>query len=80
MSIIGISGRAGSRETAAILAVVARVLEEETATTSPPPRPEQTPWVLAWRPKETPAPLPSDRYDVAPWVEGPPGDDDEAIS
>ena len=75
MNIIGISGGAGSRETAAILAVVARMLEEETATTAPPPRPEQTPWVLAWRPKETPAPLPSDRYDVAPWGEGPPGDD-----
>lgn len=80
MSVIEITGGAGPRETAAIMALVARVLEEESrAAANPAIRPRQSQWVLAWRPREIPAPLPSHTYDLVPWAEREPGEDDEAF-
>ena len=52
MSRLEISGGAGEDETAAIAVVVASVLaDEERALANPPPRPRQSDWVLAWRPR-----------------------------
>ena len=49
---ISIAGGAGPKETAAILAAVVRVLHDEAAErATPPPRPRQSSWVLAWRPR-----------------------------
>ena len=53
-------GSVGPQETAAILAAVARVLQDEAAAAAVPlTPPAQSPWVLAWRPREYRAPLPS---------------------
>ena len=52
MSRLEISGGASGDETAAIAVVVANVLaEEERARANPLPRPRQSDWVLAWRPR-----------------------------
>lgn len=77
---VEIKGGAGPRETAAILAVVAKVLEEEgAARANPANRPRPSQWVLAWRPREVPAPLPSATYDTVPWAEREPGEDDDSF-
>lgn len=65
-----ISGRAGHEETAAVAAVIAALLEEEAnALAIPAQAPRQSSWVLAWRPRDVPAPLPSHTYDARPWAE-----------
>ncbi len=65
-----IAGRAGHEETAAIAAVIAALLEEEeTAMATPPQAPRQSSWVLAWRPRDVPTPLPSHTFDARPWAE-----------
>jgi len=65
-----ISGGAGLEETAAVAAVIATLLDEEAAALATPPRPpRQSSWVLAWRPRDIPAPLPSDTFDAIPWSE-----------
>ena len=70
MSIIEITGGAGPRETAAIMAIIAGLLaDEETAMAQPSNRPRQSQWVLAWRPREVPAALPSHTYDAVSWSE-----------
>ena len=80
MSIIEITGGAGPRETAAIMAVVASTLEEEAGGLARPSgRPRQSQWVLAWRPREVPAPLPSHTYDAVSWSEREATDEDEPI-
>ena len=57
-------------EAAAVASVIATVLEEEaTARATPPVPPRQSAWVLAWRPREVHAPLPSHSYDAQPWSE-----------
>jgi len=72
-----IAGGAGPHETAAIMAVVAHLATEEAAArATPAQRPRQSSWVLAWRPRQTVAPLPSHNYNAMPWadvkpVEGP---------
>ncbi len=79
MSAIEITGGAGPRETAAILAVVAHVVDEtRIATASPPPPPRQSAWVLAWRPREIPAAMPAHSYDLMPWGERDAGDEEPA--
>lgn len=81
MSVIEIKGGAGPQETAAILVAVARVLEEESQQRATPEgRPEQSAWVLAWRPREAPAPLPSTTFESMPWseLETPEADNGEA--
>ena len=78
MSVIEITGGAGPQEAAAITAAVAKLLEDERAARATPSlRPRQSQWVLAWRPREVPAPLPSHTYDSVPWGEGDPGSDEE---
>jgi hypothetical protein len=65
-----IKGRAGHEETAAVASVIAALLEEEAnALATPAQVPRQSPWVLAWRPRDVPAPLPSHSYDARPWAE-----------
>jgi len=65
-----ITGGAGPRETAAIVAVVAQLaVEEAAARAAPGGPPRQSAWVLAWRPRETMPPLPSHTYDAMPWAE-----------
>ncbi|HSF86145.1 MAG TPA: hypothetical protein VLG28_10910 [Acidimicrobiia bacterium] len=65
-----IRGGAGPEVTAAIVAVISHVLEQEaTAKASPLRRPRQSPWVLAGRPREAPAPLPSHTFDAPGWSE-----------
>ena len=65
-----IKGRPGHEETAAVAAVIAALLEEEaTALATPPQAPRQSSWVLAWRPRDVPTPLPSHSYDARPWAE-----------
>jgi hypothetical protein len=60
-------GGAGPEETAAIAAVIASLREEEAAAMATPSRPpRQSSWVLAWRPREIPAPLPSHTFDSGP--------------
>jgi hypothetical protein len=57
-------------EAAAILAVVSQVLQDEAAQAAKPASvPRQSGWVLAWRPREIHAPLPSHTYDSAAWAE-----------
>ena len=56
---IEIRGGAGPREAAALVAAVAQLMtEEEGLRALPPARPEQSPWVLAGRPREVPLPTP----------------------
>lgn len=63
-------GGAGPEEAAAIAAVIAVVTEEEaTRLARPVQAPRQSSWVLAWRPRDTPTPLPSHSYDARPWAE-----------
>lgn len=65
-----IKGRAGHEETAAVAAVIAALIEEEVnALATPAQAPRQSSWVLAWRPRDVPAPLPSHSYDARPWAE-----------
>ena len=65
-----ITGGAGPHETAAIMAVVSHIASEEAAAAATPPqRPRQSAWVLAWRPRQAAIPLPSDTYDAMPWSE-----------
>lgn len=65
-----IAGGAGPEETAAIMAVVAHLANEEAAARAvPSQRPKQSPWVLAWRPRPSAPPLPSHTYDAMPWSE-----------
>lgn len=65
-----ISGRARHEETAAIAAVIAALLEDEAdALATPPQAPRQSSWVLAWRPRDIPAPLPSHTFDARPWAD-----------
>jgi len=67
---IEIAGGAGPRETAAIMTVVAQLaIEEATAQATPVSRPRQSSWVLAWRPRQNAAPLPSHTYNAMPWAE-----------
>lgn len=71
-----IVGGAGPHETAAIMAVVAHLASEEAAArATPPSRPRQSSWVLAWRPRQTVAPLPSHNYNAMPWAELDPVED-----
>lgn len=66
---ITITGGAGPQETAAILAAVARVLQDEAAArANPPAPPRQSSWVMAWRPREVHAPMPSQTFDAARWA------------
>jgi len=70
-------GAAGAAETAAIAAVIAALHEEEaTALATPSRPPRQSSWVLAWRPREIPAPLPSHTFDSIPWGEFELGDEE----
>jgi hypothetical protein len=70
VDIAGISGGPSEAQAAAITAVLTRLLEEEaTARSQPPTPPRQSAWVLAWRPREMHAPLPSHTYDAQPWSE-----------
>lgn len=63
-----ITGGAGPETTAAIMAVVTHLVGEEEKQLAHPPRPPRQPaWVLAWRPREIPALLPSHTYDTAEW-------------
>jgi hypothetical protein len=64
---VAISGGAGPQETAAILAAVARVLQDEAAALAAPPAPpRQSPWVSAWRPRDLLAPA-SGNHEPADW-------------
>jgi hypothetical protein len=72
MSGIEISGDADADEAAAIAAVVASVLaEEDRELAAPPPRPRQSDWVRAWRPRNlsaserTPPPAPGGRQSTS---------------
>ncbi len=65
-----IVGGAGPHETAAIMAVLDHLTAEEAAArATPASRPRQSSWVLAWRPRQTVAPLPSQNYNAMPWAE-----------
>ena len=65
-----IRGGADSAVAAAIAAVIGHLLDHEAiAKASPARRPRQSPWVLAGRPREAPAPLPSHTFDVPGWSE-----------
>lgn len=67
-------GGAGPEETAAIAAIVNAIAEEEASALATPTQvPSQSSWVLAWRPRDVPAPLPSHTYDAQPWAEVDPG-------
>ena len=67
---VEITGGAGPEETAAIMAVIGHLAEEEAAARAVPSQPpRQSPWVLAWRPRQNPTPLPSHTYDAMPWAE-----------
>jgi hypothetical protein len=69
-----VSGRPSHEEAAAIAAVIDAVIEEESqALATPPQAPRQSSWVLAWRPRDVPAPLPSHTYDARPWSDVEPG-------
>ena len=69
-----VSGRPSHEETAAIAAVINAIVEEEaTALATPVSTPRQSSWVLAWRPRDIPAPLPSHTYDAQPWADVEPG-------
>lgn len=76
-----IEGRAGHEETAAVAAVIAALLEDEAnAMATPAQAPRQSSWVLAWRPRDVPTPLPSHTYDARPWAEIESGDGAEDFS
>jgi len=65
-----ITGGAGPEEMAAIAAVLTTLLEDEvTALATPPRAPRQSSWVLAWRPRDIPVPLPSHTFDARPWAD-----------
>ena len=65
-----ITGGAGPEEMAAIAAVLTTLLEDEvTALATPSRGPRQSSWVLAWRPRDIPGPLPSHTFDARPWAE-----------
>jgi hypothetical protein len=65
-----IKGGAEPDVAAAIGAVISMLLDGElSARSHPAKRPKQSPWVLAWRPRETPSPLPSHTYDATGWSE-----------
>lgn len=69
-----VSGGAGPVETAAIAAVINAILEQESLVLATPAQsPRQSSWVLAWRPRDVPAPLPSHTYDVQQWADAEPG-------
>lgn len=52
MSDFAVSGGPTEEESAAIGAVVAHVLSQEAdVVAKPPPRPRQSDWVLAWKPR-----------------------------
>lgn len=71
-------GGAGHQETAAIAAAIAALVEEEmTALATPTQVPRQSSWVLAWRPRDIPAPLPSHTFDAGPWADVEPTDSNE---
>jgi hypothetical protein len=75
---VEIAGGAGPREAAAILAAVARVLQDEAQRRAQPSAaPRQSGWVLAWRPREVHAPLPSHTYDTVPWTDTSESDDQD---
>lgn len=77
--IPNIQGGAGPEETAAIMAVIAQLNEDEAAADAlPAQRPRQSAWVLAWRPRQTTPPLPSHTYDAMPWAEVEPNEDSSA--
>jgi len=60
-----IVGGAGEPEAAAIGAVIACLLSEEAEVRADPCRPPKpSPWVVAWRPREVPTPLPSHTYEA----------------
>ena len=65
-----ITGGAGPEETAAVMAVISYLTEEDaSARAAPSQRPRQSAWVLAWRPRQSTTPLPSHTYDAMPWAE-----------
>lgn len=65
-----ITGGADAEVAAAVGAVILHLLDREAAARAQPPRrPRQSPWVLAWRPREIPTPLPSHTYDSTEWAE-----------
>jgi hypothetical protein len=65
-----IRGGAGPEVAAAIGAVIQQLLDREvSAKATPIRRPRQSQWVLAGRPREVPAPLPSHTFDAAGWAE-----------
>lgn len=67
---IQIAGRPEDEEAAAVVAVIAALLEEEeSALATPTQAPRQSSWVLAWRPRDIPTPLPSHTFDARPWSE-----------
>ena len=71
-----IIGRAGHEETAAVAAVIAALIEEEANVLATPPRaPRQSSWVLAWRPRDVPTPLPSHTFNARPWSDVEPDED-----
>jgi hypothetical protein len=71
---IEVSGRPSTEESAAIIAVIDAIVEEESrALATPAQTPRQSSWVLAWRPRDVPAPLPSHAYDTQSWGEFEPG-------
>ena len=70
-----VTGGAGAEETAAIAAVISAITEEEAnAAATPTQVPRQSSWVLAWRPRDIPAPLPSHTYEAQQWADVEPGD------
>jgi len=76
---VEVTGGAGPMETAAILAAVARLVEEQLAAAAiPPERPDQTRWVLSGRPRPVQSPFSARPSPVASgWSvdsEGEPGD------
>ncbi len=65
-----ITGGADAETAAAIGAIISHLLDgEATARAQPSRRPRPSPWALAWRPREIPAPLPSHTYDATGWAE-----------
>ena len=77
-AISEITGGAGPEETAAIAAVIASLIDEEQSAASRPAlAPRQSGWVLSWRPRELPPPLPSHIYDAESWGEDENGEEFE---
>lgn len=73
-----ISGGAEPETAAAIVAVVTHLISREEELRAHPPKPPRQPaWVLAWRPRDVPALLPSHNYDTADWS-GVPGNGADA--